>query len=304
MNKYIFLLSIIITLSISCKSADDRSTEIDTPTSGEINMSVDETLQPIAEAQVDVFQHSYPNAKVNIRYRSENECVTDLYNDSCKMIFLGRKLNDTEMKLFKSQTYNPPHVMICTDAIALVVNKSNPDTNITYDRFLRILKGEDTKFNIVFDDQKSGTVNYLLGLSGGKLPSNAYNAKSNLNAVNYVAEHKEALGVIGWSWISDSDDPKTREYLSKVNLVSLSSKDKDDKAFYKPYQLYLAQGKYPLTREVYSIQRERRVGLATGFTAFIYSEIGQTIMLKAGLLPSNQQNRWIEIKTKPVGKVN
>jgi phosphate transport system substrate-binding protein len=304
MNKYIFILSIIITVSMSCASSVEGSREIDTPTSGEIEMSVDETLQPIAEAQVDVFQHSYQNAKVNIRYRSENECVQDLYNDSCKMIFLGRKLNETEMKLFKSQTYNPPHVMICTDAIALVVNKSNPDTNITYERFLRILKGEDTKMNLVFDDQKSGTVNYLLGLSGGKLPANAYNAKSNLNAVNYVMEHKDAIGVIGWSWISDSDDPKTKDYLSKINLVSMSPRDKNDKAFYKPYQLYLAQGKYPLSREVYAIQRERRVGLATGFTAFIYSEIGQTIMLKAGLLPSNQQERWIEIKTKPVGKVN
>ena len=51
------------------------------------------------------------------------------------------------------------------------------------------------------------------------------------------------------------------------------------------------------------IQRERRAGLATGFTTFVYGEIGQTIMLKAGLLPANQQEREMEMKVKPIGKV-
>jgi phosphate transport system substrate-binding protein len=303
MNKLFFLFSIIITVSMSCASSNEGSTEIDTPTSGEINMSVDETLQPIAEAQVDVFQHTYPNAKVNIRYRSENDCVKDLYNDSSKIVFLGRKLNDDEMKLFKAQTFNPPHVKICTDAIALLINKTNPDTNITYDRFVKILRGEDKKYNVVFDNGQSGAGTFLLKLAGGKLGGNAYSIGSNLKAVNYVMENPNAIGVIGWSWISDSDDPKTREYLSKVNLVSLSSKSNKDEGFYKPYQLNLAQDKYPLLREVYAIQRERRNGLSAGFTAFVNSEIGQTIMLKAGLLPANQQERWIQINTKPMGKV-
>jgi hypothetical protein len=44
--------------------------------------------------------------------------------------------------------------------------------------------------------------------------------------------------------------------------------------------------------------------LATGFTRFVYDEIGQTILLKAGLLPVNQQERNMEMKEKPIGKVS
>jgi phosphate transport system substrate-binding protein len=304
MNKLAIIFLVILTGLVGCMSSNESSREVDTPTSGEINIAVDETLQPIAEAQVDIFHHQYPNAKINIRYRSETQCVTDLYNDSCKLIFLGRQLNEEEMGYFKKIKFNPPTNKIATDAIALVLNPRAKDTAFTYAQVLEILRGGNSKYNVVFDNQNSGTVRYILNLTGAaKMPTNAFAASSNLEAVNYVAKNENAIGVIGWSWISDGDDPKTREYLSKTRLVALSPKDASDTKVYKPYQLNIAQKKYPLTREVYLIQRERRNGLSAGFTAFVLSDIGQTIMLKAGLLPAQQQDRWIELKSKSVGKV-
>ena len=305
MKKVILFSFIIALFSIGCASTNENSEVIDTPTSGEINIAVDETLQPIADAQVDVFQHQYPNAKINIRYRSEAECVKDLYNDSCKLIFLGRQLTTEEMLVFKNRTFVPPQTKIATDAIALIIDPKSKDTAFTYTQMLQILRGQNPKYSLVFDNQNSGTVGYVLNLTGEKaFPKTAYAAKSNLEAVNYVATHDNVVGVIGWSWISDSDDPKTKEYLSKVRLLSLAPKDGKAGEFYKPYQLNLSQGKYPLSREVYIVQRERRNGLSAGFNAFVGSEIGQTIILKAGLLPATQQERWIEMKSKPVGKVN
>lgn len=306
MRKYLFLFISITIFSLGCASTNESNSDsIDTPTTGEINIAVDETLQPIAEAQIDIFQHHYPNAKINIRYRSESDCVKELYTDSCKLIFLGRQLNDDENKAFKSLSLSPPHTKIATDAIALVAHPKGKDTAFTYVQMMDILRGNNPKYNLVFDNQNSGTVSHILNLTGEKqMPKNAYAAKSNLEAVNYVATHENVIGIIGWSWISDSDDPKTKEYLSKVKLISLAPKDEGNNQFYKPYQLNLAQGKYPLSREVYVIQRERRNGLSAGLNAFIGSEIGQTIMLKAGILPANQQERQLEMKSKPIGKVN
>lgn len=304
--KKVFLFSFIIALlSMGCGSNNENSEEIDTPTSGEITVAVDETLQPIADALVDIFQHQYPDAKINMRYRSEAECVKDLYNDSCKLIFIGRQFNEEEMTAFKKRTYVPPHTKIATDAVALIINQKSKDTAFTYPKMLEILRGQNTKYNLVFDKQNSGTISYIMNVIGQKeLPKNAFVEKSNMDAVNYVATHDNVIGVIGWSWISDSDDPKTKEYLSKVRILSLAPKDSSGGEFYKPYQLNLSLGKYPLSREVYIVQRERRNGLSAGLNAFVGSEIGQTIILKAGLLPANQQERWIEVKNKPVGKVN
>jgi phosphate transport system substrate-binding protein len=316
MKKFLFALSVMACFSMACKnntSSSNKSDEpLDTPTGGKTTVSVDETVRPIAEAQAAIFQHQYPRATVTLRHRSENDCVQDLYNDSAQVIMIGRSLTAKEMAAFNSITFTPPHIKIATDAVALVINPKNRDTTLTMEEISGILRGSLTKWSqlgggvagdvtLVFDNANSGTVSHLLLKTGvTAMPKNAFAAKSNLEVINYVSTHENAIGVIGWSWISDSDDPTTRQYLQKTRLVSVAPAG--GKEFCKPYQLNLAQGKYPLSREVFMIQRERRSGLA-GFTSFIHGEIGQLIMLKAGLYPANQDERNIEIVTKPIGKV-
>ncbi len=314
MKKYLFACSVIACLSMACQSKDSKTNEVlDTPTTGKTTVSVDETVRPIAEAQAALFHHQYPRATVTLRHRSENECVQDLFNDTSQVIMIGRRLTEKEMAAFKSITFTPPHIKIATDAIAFVVNPKNRDTTLTMNEITNILRGAVTKWSqlgsgtsgdvtVVFDNANSGTVSHLLSKTGTTaMPKNAFAAKSNLEVINYVSTHENAVGVIGWSWISDSDDPTTRQYLQKTRLVSVAKGSEN--VFHKPYQLNLANGNYPLSREVFMIQRERRSGLAAGFTSFIHGEIGQLIMLKAGLYPANQDERSIEIKSTPIGKV-
>jgi phosphate transport system substrate-binding protein len=290
----------ILLLVVSCKREPEKKQ--DTTTSGVLSISVDETLLPIVQAQADIFMHRYPKATVILRYRTESECIQDLYTDSSQLVVLGKKLSDSEFESFKKISFNPLQLQVATDAMALIVHKETQDTALTYARVLDILKGNDKKTNIVFDNAGSGTVSYILALTGtSAMPPNAFAAKSNAEVVNYVSQNKNALGIIGWSWLSDSDDPRTQDYLRRIRLVSIGKKTTPSD-FYKPYQQNLMDSNYVLSRPVYVIQRERRSGLAAGFTTFLYGDIGQTIFNKAGLLPNNQFERWIEFSTKSVNK--
>ncbi len=314
MKKYLFAFGVMACFTMACAPKDSKTNEVlDTPTTGKTTVSVDETVRPIAEAQAALFHHQYPRATVTLRHRSENECVQDLFNDTSQVIMIGRGLTEKEMAAFKSITFTPPHIKIATDAVAFVINPKNRDTTLTMNEITNILRGSISKWSqlgggtsgdvtVVFDNANSGTVSHLLSKTGTTaMPKNAFAAKSNLEVINYVSTHENAIGVIGWSWISDSDDPTTRQYLQKTRLVSVAKGSEN--VFHKPYQLNLANGNYPLSREVFMIQRERRSGLAAGFTSFIHGEIGQLIMLKAGLYPANQDERSIEIKSTPIGKV-
>ena len=312
MKRYLFLLTLTFTFALfACKSK--RPNETESPTSGYINISADETLQPIAEAEVDVFNHTYPYAKINLRYKTETEAIKDMLDDTSRLIFLGRPLTTQEHTFFESQQLHPIQNVVAIDALALIVNPKNPDTTLTYEQALNIFKGNTTNWNkldksktgdlnLVFDSQGSGTVNYILALTGqATLPKNAYASKSNLETVNYVATHEDAIGVIGWSWLSDSDDKTTQEYLKKIKVVALSPRKPElGKGFFKPYQQALSSGAYPLARNVYIIQRGNMSGLGAGFSAFVYNDIGQTILLKAGLQPANPPRRDIEMITKPL----
>jgi phosphate transport system substrate-binding protein len=309
MKNTFFCLALIASLSIGCKFGNYNADVVDTATAGKVNVAADETVFPLAQAEVDIFMHQYTKANLPLRQLTETDCIQEMYKDSVKAIFIGRDLNEQERKAFASITLNPLATHIATDGIAFIVNPKNRDTTLTIEQVQQILRGgiktwqqlgggASGDLTLVFDNANSGTVSYLMNMAGvTTLPSNAFSAKSNANTVDFVSKNENAIGVIGWGWVSDSDDPKTREFLKKIRVVSVAGKD--SKTFQKPYQLNLAQESYPLTRKVYLIQRERRVGLAAGLTAFTYGEIGQTIVLKAGLLPANQQNRMIQIITKP-----
>ena len=271
----------------------------------------DETLKPIAAVEVDAFNATYPDAQVNIRYVSEGEAINALLKDSVKMIFMGRALDSSEINYLKEMQTTPIITHVATDGIAILVNKDNKDTLFDYDEVLKVLKGEiknwqDLKgsslsgaINIVFDKQGSGTVGYFTRLVGKKeLPANAFAAQSNTAAVEYIAENPNAFGIIGCCWIADTDDPKAKAILAKTRVIQVQARpdSTNDKTYYAPDAYNFANGKYPFLRQVYTIVRERKSTLASGFSRFIHSDIGQRVLLKAGLDPANEPERIIELK--------
>jgi phosphate transport system substrate-binding protein len=79
-----------------------------------------------------------------------------------------------------------------------------------------------------------------------------------------------------------------------VNVLSVASEENPGD-FYQPYQATIYSGEYPFSRNVYSINREGRTGLGTGFEAFVAGEKGQLIILKAGMVPATQPVRMVKI---------
>jgi phosphate transport system substrate-binding protein len=66
--------------------------------------------------------------------------------------------------------------------------------------------------------------------------------------------------------------------------------------YYAPTQNNLAEGTYPLTRDLYLINCQGFSGLGMGFASFIAGDIGQRIVLKSGLLPVQMPGRNIIIR--------
>ena len=71
--------------------------------------------------------------------------------------------------------------------------------------------------------------------------------------------------------------------------------DSTQMGFVQPYQYNLQDRKYPFTRDLYFISKTGREDAGIGFASFICGEIGQKIILKAGLLPKFQSERTIEL---------
>lgn len=312
MKNKVSYRSIIVVIALligfySCDKTGKKAEPTDTPTSGEVNIAIDESYSLLFDTQIYTFESLYENATVHARYLPESEALKALMDDSVKVVVMNRALNDAEKQSFKAQNIFPIETKIAEDAIAFVVNNENPDTSLLFDQVEKILNGKDTtwkqvnpnstlgKLNIIFDNPNSANARYIAEFSKqDKLPANAFAVKSNAEVIDYVSKNKGALGVVSVNWISDSDDSTSIGFLKKIKVVGIS-KEGDTERFYKPFQAYIKTKDYPFCRDVYMINRQTRAGLGKGFVSFVAGTKGQLIILKMGLVPAIAPVRMIEI---------
>jgi len=309
--RVIFLL-VLFLITGSCADRDKKGQLLDTPTSGTIKIAVDESLKPLFQAEVEGFEATYNYAHIKADYTSEQKAIQDLLRDSVRVAIVTRKLYPSERQILDSLKIVGAQVVVAKEAIALIVNKDNPDSLIRWDQLEEILQGKTSQWKqlyphsalgdlqVVFDHPQSGIIRYItdtLHLKG--LPKNCFAAATNEAVVNYVAKTKNAIGLIGLSWISDSDDPAANKFLKTVTVMGISKAED----YLKPYKAYIALKKYPLSREVVMISREYRTGLGTGFISYVANDKGQKIVLKAGLVPAKAPVRIVEINRNQIGKI-
>lgn len=309
-SKGLYFVLLLCMVFVSCT----EKKKLSTTTSGELTVSVDETFSSVINAEEEVFETLYPKAALTMMYKPEAEVLNDFLKDSTTLIILSRELNEEEKEYFKSKKITTRENKIAVDAIALIINKTNTDSTLELSQVREIIRGKikswkeldvNTKLGnknitLVFDNKNSSTVRYItemVGLKEINSPS-VYALKSNSEVIDYVSKTPNALGVIGVNWISDSDDSTAVSFKKNINVVGIKGDpgDKGDDYYYQPYQAYIATQQYPLIRNVYSISREPRTGLATGFASFLASDRGQKIILKSGLLPANAPIRIIQLK--------
>lgn len=282
----------------------------ETPTSGNIKISVDESYSLIMDTQISTFEAIYSYAIINASYKNEVDCFADLLNDSARVIVVNRNLTAAEEQKLKSQQIIPKTTKIAYDALAIIINKENKDTIFTYEQIEGVFNGKISKWadinpasknggiNVVFDNNKSGNPRYFKDKFklNSKFPEYCYAVNSNEEVINYVEKNPGAIGIISVNWISDTQDTVSQRFLNKIKIAAVSDEGNTEGPFLKPYQAYIADGSYPFVRDVNMISREYFNGLGTGFVSFVAGEKGQRIILKSGLVPATMPIRLVQIK--------
>jgi phosphate transport system substrate-binding protein len=299
----------IFFILMSCKSRGPKEIA-DTPTSGNIRISVDESFQPLIDTEVYTFTSLYGRAQVKARYNPEFDVVNDFMDDSVEVMVTSRKLSDNQIQYLREKLIIARTITFAYDALALITNKENLDTLVTYYNVKDIFKGQvknwkeidakskHGKISVIFDSNKSGNIRYFKELFeiNDSLGSNFYAVNSNAEVIDFVSRNPDAMGIISVNWISDKDDPVSRSFIKKVNVLAISQQFINDGSYYRPYQGSIANRSYPFVREVYLITRETYKGLGSGFIQFATAQQGQTIVLKSGLVPATMPVRLVQIK--------
>lgn len=305
--------------------------------SGSATIWCDDGFRKILEEEIGVFEYSYPESSIIPFYKSEQECIEALKKDSTQAIIITRDFTDKERAYIKSkQRRIVKSKCIAVDAVALIVNKDNPVSQLSMDDIRMIMNGElhnwnqlagsDTaRIELVFDSQGSSTVNYMREkfLPSGKMISDNPNAraqKNNSEVFDVVKKNPNAIGIISVSWLGDNlerakkvpmndrmnlyenqNDTVTSQLTTEVRILKVMNPTKDNDFStigYLPYQLYINSGEYPLFRKVWMVTTASNSTVMYSFYSFITGFVGQKIISLTGIMPYNVQPRRVELRER------
>jgi phosphate transport system substrate-binding protein len=290
-----FICLAVIAFFFACNQSKSTKNK-ETILKGVATIYVDETLTPVIEDQVDVFENKY-EAKIKLISKSEAETVNSLFKEKGAIAILPRNLTAEELKVFEQKKILPKITMFATDAVALISNKNNKDSIVALKDIISFMQGNAVPSikGLVFDNPNSSTVRYMNSLAGIKtIPEKGvFSFKTNDEVIKYVSENVGMIGIVGVNWLSQPM-PAMQKYVDNVNTLNVRGLDSQNA--FGPTQNNIAERKYPLARDLYIINCQGYSGLGMGFASFVAGDIGQRIILKSGLLPFRIPGRNITIR--------
>ena len=292
-SYFVFLAAIILFFACNqSKSSKNKETIL----KGSATVYVDETLTPVIEDQVEVFENKY-EAKIKLISKSEVETVNSLFKEKSAIAILSRNLTVKELKVFEQKKIVPKITIFATDAVALIASKKNKDSIVALKDIISFMQGNTVPSikGLVFDNPNSSTVRYMNSLAGiNAIPKKGvFSFKTNDEVIKYVSENDGMIGIVGVNWLSQPM-PDMQKYVDNVNTLNVKGLDNENA--FAPTQNNIAERKYPLARDLYIINCQGYSGLGMGFASFVAGDIGQRIILKSGLLPVRIPGRNITIR--------
>ncbi|MDE7438042.1 MAG: substrate-binding domain-containing protein [Muribaculaceae bacterium] len=304
---------------------------------GSATIFCDDGFRNILDEEIEVFEFSYPGSSIIPFYVSEAEAVDTLMSNSTQAIIVTHELTKEQKDYIKSKNKRVVKThCIAVDAVALITNKDNRVTSLSMTEIGDILNGKITKWSqlagndttsikIVFDNAGSSTVSYMREKflpEGSKISDNphAFAQKDNAQVFDVVKKDPNALGIISVSWLGDDlslakkvpvedrnkdyanqNDTIATNLTTEVNVVKVSNPTEAndfDPTGYKPYQVYINSGEYPLFRKVYMISTASNSTVLHSFYTFVTGFVGQKIISKTGILPYHMNPRVVELTTR------
>lgn len=270
-----------------------------------VKIAVDETFRFVMQEEARQFNINNPEAEMDVTYCNEPQALMKFLGDSVRLCLATRRLTDKEKEGVLNRSHlNVMTAQVATDAVALIVNNSWPDSLISVYDVERIVSGKITKWeqikyakskgdiDIVFDNTQSSTVRYVEdSILGGKpISGNAHAQGTCEEVIDYVSKTPGTIGVLGVDWLRNASDTTNLSFLPNVKVMGVSRSSVPDRGnSYKPFQYYILTGNYPYTRALFVMTSDPSMqSMTRRFYHFLRGQKGQLIIKFSQLLPYAQ----------------
>ena len=291
--RKITLLLLIITLffTSACQRADSSQDLSIEGTQIYIENKGSDTIVNLALAWAEAYQNSHPNIRISVTGGGSGTGIAALINNTVDIANASRQIKDEEINNANQNGVEPLEFVIARDAIAVIVNKTNPIERLTLQQVSDIYSGrihnwlevggEDRPIVKLSRETNSGTHVYFLEqvLRLGEKENDTLFSPDTLllpsseGIMSEVRQNPNAIGYDGLGYVTD-----------EVKVIAIAKTP--DSRYILPSVATVNNGEYPIARDLYMYTNGEPTGeVAVYLDWIINSEEAQKIVSDLGFVP-------------------
>jgi len=249
-----------------------------------------DTLVNLALAWAEEYQQQRPEIQISVTGGGSGTGFAALINGTINIANASRGIKQEEIDSARALGFEPVEHIVANDAIAVIVNPSNPVSRLTLEQVSSIYKGEITNWQELGGEDRpivklsretnSGTHVYFLETVirlNNKEDKSIFSADTLLlpsseGIISEVRDNPNAIGYDGLGYVTE-----------EVKMIALAVSP--DSEYILPSATSVTDGSYPIARHLFMYTRNLAEGLEQEYLDWILSAQAQAIVTELGFVP-------------------
>lgn len=246
-----------------------------------------DTMVHLASSWAEAYMKKHSDADISVTGGGSGTGIAALLNGTTDICIASRSIKEKEIKLAQEKGIYPNEIVTSRDGIAVVVNPSNPISELTLDQIGKIYTGAYTNWSemggpdesivILSRESSSGTYVFFQEhvMQKKDYSENALLMPSTSAIIQSVSQDAWAIGYVGLGYGLQAGD--------KVKMLKVKS-DQDAPAV-TPSVATVQDESYSIARPLHFYTDGAISGVTKSFIDFVLSDEGQKIVLETGYVP-------------------
>jgi phosphate transport system substrate-binding protein len=292
------LMLVLAFVVASCSTTSTTSSTITNTTStstlsGSFKIIGSNTVTPLSAVWAENFMKTNPKVSIAVSGPGSGVGIASLIDGTTDICQSSRLITAKEIDQAKAKGVNPYEIQVATDALSVIVNPSNPVSELTIAQLSAIytnkitnwkeVGGNDASIVVMARDTNSGThvffkehVVQMYGLPTADKTLEYGNKvlllPSTEEGVSQVASNPNAIFYAGLGYINDT-------------VETIGIKKTADAPAVKPSVETALDGSYPVSRPLVYYTNGAPTGVIKAYIDYCLSENGQQVVVESGFVP-------------------
>jgi phosphate transport system substrate-binding protein len=278
-------------LLTSCGSPQSGGSQ-QTRTSTSIENKGSDTIVNLALAWAETYQELRPDIRISVTGGGSGTGIASLINGTVDIANASRSIKPVEIENAEANGIHPVEFVIARDAIAIIVNKTNPVDHLTINQISDIYSGvinnwvevggEDRPIVRLSRETNSGTHVYFLEQvlrQGNKEDKTLFSTDTLLLPSSEgisaeIRENPNAIGYDGLGYVTED---------LKVIAVAPTAEN----PFILPSADTVNNESYPIARDLYMYTSGEPLGEIKTYIEWLFTTDAQLLVTELGFVPIN-----------------